>query len=137
MVKDNEAVLMRAVEGWNAGNLTDYLELYDENVTLHAGSHELPDKNSVRGMYEGFFAAVSNPQLAIHEVLEDEDRLCCRYTVTTVHTGELMGIPATGKEIAISGITLMHFGDGRVVERWDVDDSFEVFTKLRELSSSN
>jgi predicted ester cyclase len=42
-----------------------------------------------------------------------------------------MGIPPTGRQISIMGITIMHFEDGRVVERWDSDDSAEAFSRLR------
>jgi predicted ester cyclase len=47
-----------------------------------------------------------------------------------------MGIPPTRQEISIVGITIMHFEEGRVVERWDVHDSFEVFSRLRRASTS-
>lgn len=42
-----------------------------------------------------------------------------------------MGIPPTGREISITGITIMHFEEGKVVERWDADDSVEALSGLR------
>jgi predicted ester cyclase len=42
-----------------------------------------------------------------------------------------MGMEPTGKEFSISGITIMHFQAGKVLERWDVDDSAQVFAELR------
>jgi predicted ester cyclase len=42
-----------------------------------------------------------------------------------------MGIPPTGREVSMTGITIMHFEDRRVVERWDSDDSAEVLSRLR------
>jgi predicted ester cyclase len=82
-------------------------------------------------MYQGMFAATSDLRLDIHEAFGVEDTLCARYTVTGKHTGDLMGIPPTGGEISMTGITVMHFKNGRVVERWDSDDSYEVLSKLR------
>jgi steroid delta-isomerase-like uncharacterized protein len=130
-VEANEAALMRAVEAWNSGDVASYLELYAEGIKLHAGTYDFPDKKSVEGMYSGFFAATSDLRLEIHEAFGREDKLAARYTVTGAHTGELMGIPPTGRQISITGITIMHFEDGRVVERWDVDDSAEVLSRLR------
>jgi predicted ester cyclase len=43
-----------------------------------------------------------------------------------------MGIPPTGREIAMTGITIMHFDQGAVTERWDSDDSAEVLARLQE-----
>jgi ketosteroid isomerase-like protein len=130
-VEANEAALMRAVDAWNSGDVASYLELYAEGIKLHAGTYDFPDKKSVEGMYRGFFAATSDLRLEIHEAFGCEDNLAARYTVTGAHTGELMGIAPTGREISIEGITIMHFEDGKVVERWDIDDSAEAFSRLR------
>ena len=130
--EENNAALDRAVAAWNAGDVEKYLELYDERLALHAGTYDFPDKEAAGAMYRGFFAATSDVRLAIDEAFGEGDRLCARYTVTGRHTGDLMGIPATGTDVAIVGITVMHFEDGKVLERWDVDDSHETFARLRE-----
>jgi predicted ester cyclase len=129
--EQNEAALMRAVDAWNSGDVDSYLELYDERLKLHAGTYDFPDKMSVAEMYRGFFAATADLVLTIDQAFGDGDKLCARYTVTARHTGELMGIPPTGAEISIIGITIMHFENGRVLERWDMDDSAELFARLR------
>jgi steroid delta-isomerase-like uncharacterized protein len=128
--EQNVAALTRAVEAWNSGDVDSYLELYSDRIKLHAGTYDFPDKSSVEGMYKGFFAATSDLRLEIDETFGQEDKLAARYTVTGTHTGELMGIPPTGREISIIGITIMHFEDGAVVERWDVDNSAEAFSRL-------
>jgi SnoaL-like polyketide cyclase len=106
-VEQNEGALIRAVEAWNSGDVGSYLELYGEGIKLHAGTYDFPDKKSV------------------------EDELAARYAVTGTDTGELMGIPATGREISITGIIIMHFEEAKVVERWDIDDSAEALSRLR------
>jgi predicted ester cyclase len=128
---ENEAALTRAVEAWNRGDVDSYMELYASGIKLHAGTYEFPDRSAVEGMYKGFHAAVPGVQLDIHETFGDGDKLSARYTVRGNQTGELMGIPPTGREISMTGITIMHFEDGRVVERWDSDDSAEVLARLR------
>lgn len=129
-VEPNEAALMRAVEAWNSGDVDSYMNLYDERLKLHAGSYDFPDKESVGNMYRGMFAGTSDVRLTIHEMFGHEEKLCARYTVTAKHTGELMGIAPTGATFSMSGITIMHFEDDRVVERWDVDDSAQVLSEL-------
>jgi steroid delta-isomerase-like uncharacterized protein len=130
-VKGNEHALMRAVEAWNSGDVDSYLELYADDIKLHAGAYDFPDKMAVGGMYKEFFAETSDLRLDVHETFGYEDKLAARYTVTGAHTGHLMGIAPTGREISISGITIMHFEGGRVVERWDADDSAEALARLR------
>ena len=67
----------------------------------------------------------------MHETFGDGERLAVRYTVTGTHTGALMDISATSHEFSMTGITFMQFEKGRVVGRWDSDDSGEVLPNLQ------
>lgn len=130
-VKENDAALAKAVDAWNAGDVDTYMQLYAPDIKLHAETFDFPDRAAVEGMYKSFHAAVPGVQLKIHETFGAGERLAVRYTVTGRQTGDLMGIPPTGREISITGITIMHFQDGKVIERWDSDDSAEVLARLR------
>ena len=74
-------------------------------------------KDEVRGFYAAIFAAFDSPQLEFHEVLWDGATCTIRFTMTGRHKGEFMGVPATGADIALPGITILHFAGARVVER--------------------
>ena len=43
--------------------------------------------------------------------------------VRGVHEGEFMGAPPTGREVALSGLTISLCKDGRIVEEWDEADA--------------
>ncbi|WP_055493214.1 ester cyclase [Streptomyces sp. TP-A0356] len=59
------------------------------------------------------FAFVIDDQIA------EGDRVCTRWTWKARHTGEFLGIPATGRNVAITGMTIFRFGeDGKIVEGW-------------------
>lgn len=130
-VRENRAALSRAVEAWNAGDVETYMQLYGGDIRLHAGTYEFPDRAAIEAAYKGMHAATSHLQLDIHETFGEGNRLAVRYTVTGRHTGDLMGIPASGQDFAITGITIMHFEHSKVAERWDSDDSAEVLAGLR------
>jgi steroid delta-isomerase-like uncharacterized protein len=114
--------LYRARDAWNARDLDGYLELYDEMIRLHGYSPEPMGKAEVRLFYAGIHGAFDGPQLAFHEVFGDDERLVCRFTLTGTHRGEFLGIPATGREVSVDGITILHFRDGRCAERWSNAD---------------
>ena len=56
--------------------------------------------------------------------------MAIRWTVNATHQGELMGIPATGKQIAWVGITMAHFADGKIVEMWWSEDHLGMLQQL-------
>jgi steroid delta-isomerase-like uncharacterized protein len=120
----------RAIEQWNNGALDDYLELYDDGIQLHGYSEAPMDKATVRSFYRGLWEALGDLHLTIHEVVEDDDHLCCRFTMTGVHRGELSGVPATGATITQPGMTILRFDGDRCVERWSVADMLAVLVQI-------
>jgi steroid delta-isomerase-like uncharacterized protein len=127
---ENEQAARRAADAWNAGDLDGYLDLYDDSIRLHGYSPESMDKEAARGFYEDVFAAFERPQLVFHDVFGSGDRTCIRFTMTGVHRGVFMGVPETGREIAMDGITVLRFRDGRCVERWTSSDMLSLLVQL-------
>jgi steroid delta-isomerase-like uncharacterized protein len=58
------------------------------------------------------------------------DRVIESWTFTGTHTGEFLGVPATGRQIAIRAIEIWRVADGMIVERWGVLDSGAVMEQL-------
>jgi predicted ester cyclase len=125
-----QEALARAVERWNAGDLDGYLSLYDEGIRLYGYFPEPMDKVQVRGFYEGIFRAFGTPKLEFHEVLWEGDVCAIRFTMTGRHVAEFMGVPATGKSIALPGITILHFRGDRCVERFSQADMLGLLMQI-------
>lgn len=126
----NETALDQAVARWNAGDLDGYLKLYDPAVRLHGYSPAPMDRAEVTQFYGGIFAAFPGCALTLHETFADGDRLVCRFTLTGRHDGPFLGVPATGRDVALPGITVLHFRDGRCVERWSCADMLGVLVQI-------
>jgi predicted ester cyclase len=122
MMSAREA-LNRAVESWNAGDLDGYLRLYRDDIRLHGYAPEPMSKDEVRGFYEACFGAFGGePRLDFHEVLWDGDACTIRFTMRGKHVGEWLGVPGTGRDVAVPGITVLHFHGEQVEERWSQAD---------------
>jgi predicted ester cyclase len=122
--------LSAANASWNAGDLDGYLELYDERIALHGYAPEPMGKAQVRGFYAAALAAFDSPQLDFHEVLWDGATAAIRFTMTGRHVGEFMGVPATGNDIALPAITILHFDGDRVVERFSQADMLGLMVQM-------
>ena len=95
----NRDAFDRAIGHWNAGDLDSYLELYDEGIQLHGYSDAPMSKAEVRGFYQGIWGSLSGLQLTIHRIVESDDELAAHFTMTGSHTGELAGVPGTGRQV--------------------------------------
>jgi predicted ester cyclase len=125
-----QQALDAAYHSWNANDLDGYLELYDEEIRLHGYSPEPMTKGEVKQFYEGIFAAFDSPKLEFHETLWDGDACTIRFTMSGRHVGEFMGVPATGTEIALPGITILHFRGDRVIERFSQADMLGLLVQI-------
>jgi steroid delta-isomerase-like uncharacterized protein len=63
-------------------------------------------------------AAFHGLQVTIDDIMADGDMVTARFTARGVHKGEFMGLPPTGKVIAMTGIEIFRIKDGRIAELW-------------------
>ena len=74
--------------------------------------------------------ALSDLTVTIHDQVAEGDKVTTRKTISGVHTGTLLGVPATGREIAISVIDIVRVQDGRYAEHWGLNTLSNVLAKL-------
>jgi len=53
--------------------------------------------------------------------------------MTGRHAGEFMGVPATGDDIALPGITILHFERDRDVERFSQADMLGLMVQMEAI----
>lgn len=122
--------LQQAIEAWNRGDLAEYLTLYDDDVVLHGYGPAPMDKAAVTGFYQGIFAGLPGSQIELLDTFAAGDRVAARFAQTGRHDGTLMGVPPTGREVRLDGITILAFRDGRVTERWASADMLGLLMQL-------
>ncbi len=61
-----------------------------------------PTIEGMRLVLPAFRAAFSAPSFALGEVISNDEMIAYRMTFTATHSGDFMGVPATGKQIVMS-----------------------------------
>jgi len=91
--------------------------------------------NGPEGMWTTFEhvlrPALSELTVDLHEQLCDGDKVTTRKTIRGVHTDTLMGIAATGRNVAIDAIDIVRVRNGRYVEHWGVNTLAATLASLR------
>jgi predicted ester cyclase len=67
----------------------------------------------------------------IEDQVAEGDKVVTRKTIRGTHLGALMGIPATGRSVAINVIDIVRLEDGRYAEHWGVNTLGAVLAQLR------
>jgi steroid delta-isomerase-like uncharacterized protein len=118
MPEDIEGLADSLIQLWNTGNPDLAKKLYSDNAQRSDPNRPEPDRGSqeiaryvaeVRTGYPDF-------KLEINDKVFEGNRLVIHWTVTGTHKGDFLGIPATGKRITISGITLERIENGKVAD---------------------
>jgi ketosteroid isomerase-like protein len=76
--------------------------------------------------------ALSDLRVEIHDQVAEGAKVTSRKTVRGRHTGTLMGVAATGREVAIDVIDIVRVEDGRYAEHWGVNTLPAVLAGLRQ-----
>lgn len=63
-------------------------------------------------------AAFHDLHVTIDDIMADGDKVTARFTARGIHKGEFMGLPPTGKAIAMTGIEIFRVKDGKIAELW-------------------
>ena len=114
------------------GNEGEFRALMRPDFINHAAPEGRP--NGPESMWNTFQTvlrpALSDLTVTIHDQVAEGDKVTTRKTISGVHTGTLLGVPATGREIAISVIDIVRVQDGRYAEHWGLNTLSNVLAKL-------
>jgi predicted ester cyclase len=64
------------------------------------------------------FSGFPHLQQEITGIIATATDVIYRHRLTGTHDGVLLGLPATGKPVDISGMTWLRISGGRIVEQW-------------------
>ena len=74
-----------------------------------------------------------------HEIaatLSEGDKVASRVTGYGKHTGDFLGIPATGKQVSMTGISIHRVQDGRLSEHWAQIDALSLLQQMGAIPQS-
>jgi steroid delta-isomerase-like uncharacterized protein len=129
--EQNKATVRRFNEAFSAGDLDGASAVFAPNAVVHNSG--APDPLNLEGFKQFggvFLTAFPGGQLTIDELIADENKVVSRVTYRGTHTGDLMGIPPTGKSVAMSEIIIDRLADGKIVESWRLFDQMAMMQQL-------
>jgi len=104
-------------------------EFLAENIELH-GSGLPPGLEVVKQWFATFATAFPDGYTTIEDMVAEDDRVVARTVFNGTHKAEMQGIPATGKVVNISNITIFRLNNGKIAEGWLVNDNLGMMRQL-------
>ena len=133
-VQDNIDLLSRWFqEVWNEGKTQTVHELLSPDAIAvgQAGSEvELRGPQEFARFVEQIRVAFPDIKVKMEDAFGAEDKVVLRWSARMTHRGDTLGIPATGKPVRLTGITIARIVDGKIVAGWDNWDQLGMLQQI-------
>jgi steroid delta-isomerase-like uncharacterized protein len=134
---ENKDLIRRYIEAVDNHRTSDW-SILDEYIAEDFVAHDPPipgvslDRDGMKQAAEIFRVATPGRHEITMQIAEG-DLVVSRIVGRGVHAGELLGIPATNKEVETDGIAIHRIRDGKIVEYWVVVDIARVLQQVGTL----
>jgi steroid delta-isomerase-like uncharacterized protein len=119
---------------WNVANSHDasgFDRYYAPDVVYHGNSGEIRGRDNVKAYLQAFLTALPDIRITVEDIFGEGDRVFSRARMQGTNSGELNGMPPTGKTVDIRWImNACRVQDGQIVEEWEFLDQLEVLRQL-------
>jgi steroid delta-isomerase-like uncharacterized protein len=135
MSSDENIQLMRRwfQEVWNEGRTqTVHDLLHPDGVargTRVAGAEIHGPEEFVKFVHE-IRGAFPDIKIKVEDVFGAGDKVVLRWSAIMTHTGDGLGLPASGRTVRSHGISLARIVDGMIVEGWDSWDQLGMLEQI-------
>jgi steroid delta-isomerase-like uncharacterized protein len=116
-LEQNKALVRQAI-GANHGAQHQVEAVFAPDFVAHMPGQPPMHRASFEQYVAVVAAGLPGYTFEIHDQIAQDDLVVNRITWRGVHTGNLAGVPATGRSVELRGINMFRVQDGRVVEQW-------------------
>lgn len=132
---NKQLVHLWILDGWNNNRNKEVVDQVFARDWVD-GNPTFPDQpKGIEGaMYfvEQYRNALPDIQFKITHLIADTDYVTFRFEATATHLGTLMGIPATGKKVTVTGIVIHKVENGRFAKSWNEVDLLGLKMQLEQ-----
>jgi steroid delta-isomerase-like uncharacterized protein len=127
----NKALVRRFIDEIFLGGDFDAVdEILTDDFTPHTWGSMQEGRDGLKEAITRVSAGLSDETMTIEDMIAEGDRVAVRLTSSATHTGELMGMPPSGKRYEIGEIHIFRVRDGRVSEHWHQADFMGMMKQL-------
>lgn len=129
----NKAALNRYVnEVWMSGDLNAVPQFVTPDYVRHDTGLPMPVRGpeamaQLIGLYRTAFPDL---RLTADIMLAEGEMVAVHWQVRGTHQGDLMGIPPSGKPIAITATEIFRFSGGKIAEQWVTVDNIGLLRQI-------
>ena len=117
---------------FNGSNAERAREFFTSDVVWHGGAlGTVTGVDTIVPVLGGFIGALTGIKAEVQDVIANKDLVALRLVVSATHTGNLLGIPATGRRVQWDAVDIYRVrDDGKISEQWAFEDMAAILSQL-------
>ena len=127
--EQNVELVRKAFEAFGKGDMEAYGELVAPDYVYY-GPSSTYSLEELKESAKVWWASFPDMSFSMEEIFAVEDKVVLMLMQRGTHTGDFMGIPATGNKFESSGILISRIADGKIVEQWEEFDMLGMMQQL-------
>jgi steroid delta-isomerase-like uncharacterized protein len=119
-------------EVWSKGNLAVADQIVAANYANHDPASPMPEpgREGLKKHVTTYRTALPDLTITVDEALAEGNKVTVRWTARGTHKATLMGIAPTGKQVTLTGISVIRISGGKVAEHWVTWDTLGMMQQL-------
>ncbi|MDP1844363.1 MAG: ester cyclase [Sediminibacterium sp.] len=132
----NEIILREFMQSvWNEKNFDDIEKYLAPEYTIYIDNADPWEGKTINHTEFGTrlnytFSSFPDVHFDIKTAVSDQNLVAITWIMTGTNTGNIGEMPATNKKIAVNGVTIYHFVDGKICGHTQVFDRTTVMKQL-------
>jgi steroid delta-isomerase-like uncharacterized protein len=131
-IQENKDIVRRMVdEGWNPNNQATFDALMAEDFVNHDPvAPQVRSREDLKAFHASRVAAFPDQSTTAEDLIGERDQVAKRWTWRGTHRGDFQGIPPTGKQVTLQGVSVYRIDNGKITELWWGYDTLGVLQQL-------
>ncbi|MGD2122686.1 MAG: ester cyclase [Gemmatimonadota bacterium] len=107
-------------EARNTPDLDLLDRIYSADALIHDCSlpEDIVGLDALKAYYQGNHDGFPDLSMQVHDMFLAQEKIAFLWTFSGTHTGDMRGMPATGRSVSFSGVAIDRIVDGQIVEEW-------------------
>ncbi len=135
-LEENKALACRFWDLFGGDGSVLISEIIADNFVHHSWPWVGPGLEGFKDLVENLTTGLSEYQYTIEDVIAEHDKVAVRLSESAKHTGELFGMPPTGRRFQLTAIHILRIEDGKIAEHWREQDTMGMMEQLGALPAA-
>jgi steroid delta-isomerase-like uncharacterized protein len=123
-IADHKALTLRIFDTFNTHDAAATAALFAPDAVLDdiAVPRRAVGRAQIAGVYARHLVAIPDTLVRVERMVAEGETVVAEWTISGSHQGRLLGIPPTGRPVAIAGVSIIRFREGEPVadtRMWD------------------